>query len=299
MQLTKRKFFRRPDSSLLLFISILFFYSQPVFSQRAIKDTCNKIELASIHEKKSREYVVKESNVVFPDILKGNEDEAIDYIQNFSSKRKEYVIRMYKKGRILLPKAAAILKRHNLPQELKVLLPLESAYNPTAKSRAGAVGYWQIMDEVAREYGMKCAQREIKTVKHFSKHRASKKIKVRQRDDRMNFNKATITAARYLHARRLNLNDNWLLVVASYNCGVGNVWSAMKRTGKTNPDFWDIKKYLPAETRAYVMNFIAMNVIFSNYDNFIKNNLVFKPVKLKLNNVDEDFPEEIFSSDFK
>ena len=97
----------------------------------------------------------------------------------------------------------------------------------------------------------------------------------------MNFNKSTITAARYLHARRLNLNDNWLLVVASYNCGVGNVWSAMKKSGKSDPDFWDIKKYLPAETRAYVMNFITLNVVFHNYDKFTNNTLTFKPVKVK------------------
>ncbi len=39
--------------------------------------------------------------------------------------------------------------------------------------------------------------------------------------------------------------------------------------------FWDIKKYLPAETKSYVMNFIALNVIFNNYDKFIKNELIF------------------------
>ncbi len=49
----------------------------------------------------------------------------------------------------------------------------------------------------------------------------------------------------------------------------------MLKTGKINPCFWDIKKYLPAETKSYVMNFIALNVIFSNYDKFISNQLVF------------------------
>ena len=49
----------------------------------------------------------------------------------------------------------------------------------------------------------------------------------------------------------------------------------MQKTGKENPSFWDIKKYLPAETKSYVMNFIALNVIFNNYDKFIKNELIF------------------------
>jgi hypothetical protein len=50
----------------------------------------------------------------------------------------------------------------------------------------------------------------------------------------------------------------------------------MQKTGKANPTFWDIKNYLPAETKAYVMNFIALNVIFNNYENFMINNLCFK-----------------------
>ena len=61
---------------------------------------------------------------------------------------------------------------------------------------------------------------------------------------------------------------------------VGNVWRAMEKSDKSNPDFWDIKSFLPAETQAYVMNFITLNVIFNNYDNFIKNNLNFTPVEI-------------------
>ena len=75
-----------------------------------------------------------------------------------------------------------------------------------------------------------------------------------------------------------NLNNDWLLVAASYNWGVGNVWNAMERSGKKNPTFWDIKQQLPAETRSYVMNFIALNVIFKNYENFSSNKLCFNDV---------------------
>jgi len=303
MQLTKRNLFRLSDFLPFLFTAMLFLISAPAFSQYGVKDSFQKIRLASAIEGKEQQYLVKESNVVFPDILKGNEDETMEYIQSFSNRRKEYLVRMYKKGKVLLPKTATIFKKYNLPQELKVLLPLESAYNAGAVSKAGAVGYWQIMDEVAREYGLKIAQQETAAEKKYvSKRKGSKKVKAKakQKDDRMNFNKSTITAARYLHARRLNLNDNWLLVVASYNCGVGNVWSAMKKSGKSDPDFWDIKKYLPAETRAYVMNFITLNVIFSNYDNFIKNKLIFKPVKIKLpDQIDEDVYDATATSDYQ
>ena len=54
-----------------------------------------------------------------------------------------------------------------------------------------------------------------------------------------------------------------------------------KRPAKHILAFWDIKKYLPAETKSYVMNFIALNVLFNNYEKFSKNTLCFKPVMMK------------------
>ncbi len=101
-------------------------------------------------------------------------------------------------------------------------------------------------------------------------------------DERKNFAKSTIAAAKYLRDRCKNLNNDLLLMVASYNCGIGNVWQAKKKCGKNNPDFWDIKKFLPAETQSYVMNFIALNVVFENYDKFLKNKLVFNSETIEI-----------------
>ncbi len=277
------------------FIAILLTGATPVYSQYAYINIDTSAFTADSNAVK--ECVLEAANVEFPEILKGNEDASIDYIEKFSVRRRDYLIRMYTKGSTLLPKAAGILKKHNLPEELKVLMILESAYNANAVSRCGAVGYWQFMDAAAKQYGLKYISREEKLetviVKKVIKKRGRKIIierktkikkdvtrrKGRKVDERTNFNKSTLAAARYLRDRRLNLDDNWLLVVASYNWGIGNVWNAMERCGKENPTFWDIKKYLPEETKAYVMNFITLNVIYKNYDKFLKNNLVFKPVK--------------------
>ena len=270
----------------LLIAAILFSVK---FSQAQVQmDSSATIKLCAADKKNAPAFLVKENNIVFPAILKGTEDESMGYIKKFSSHRREYLMRMYNKGKKFLPKAAAILNKYNLPEELKVLMTLESAYNANAVSRAGAVGYWQFMDDVAREYGLRYATHlttaEIKKIKkvHGRKATAFLRAAARQKDDRKNFDKATIGAARYLRDRRANLADNWLLVVASYNCGVGNVWNAMERTGKSNPTFWDVKKYLPAETRSYVMNFITLNVIFNNYENFAKNKMIFTPVKAEV-----------------
>ncbi len=291
--------------SLLITLAGTRAYSQAPFTE---VDTADIAEQAV-----TKEYVITESNVEFPEILKGNEEAASDYIEKFSERRRDYLVRMYTKGKKLLPKAAGILKKHNLPEELKVLMILESAYNGNAVSKAGAVGYWQFMDAVAKEYGLKYVPRQTKfetvVVKKVIKRRGRKIIIERKErgkkeycpakqkgklvDDRKNFNKATIAAARYLRDRRVNLADNWLLVVASYNCGVGNVWNAMEKCGKENPTFWDIKKYLPEETKAYVMNFIALNVIYHNYEKFLKNNMIFKDVKAEMpGEKAEDYFEE-------
>ncbi len=208
--------------------------------------------------------VVKEANIIYPLSLQEHLDESLEYVQKFANSKRKYLIHIYQKGKIFFPKIAAVLKRYQLPQELKVLIALESAFNPYAVSSAGAVGYWQMMDDVAREYGLK-----------IGGAKTSAKSKSKNRDDRSNFAKSTLAAAKYLKDRAGNLNDNLLLMVASYNWGIGNVRNAMRKTGKSNPDFWDVKKYMPSETRAYVMNFIALNVVFENYDKFVKNQMVF------------------------
>jgi len=212
-------------------------------------DTSKKVLLASLNKKDKAEYITKEANVVFPEVLSGNEEYSLDYIERFSANRRAYVMRTYAKGKKYFPKISTVLEKHDLPQELKVLIALESAFNGNAVSKAGAVGYWQFMDNVAREYGLKyTAQRTAKN--KSSRRSGAKKGKSKTsyvRDDRKNFNKSTLAAARYLKDRGRNLNNDILLMVASYNCGVGNVWNAMEKTGMNNPGFWDIKKYLPSE----------------------------------------------------
>ena len=162
---------------------------------------------------------------------------------------------MYDKGQKYFPRITPILKKYNLPQELKVMIALESGFNGNAVSRAGAVGYWQMMNESAKEYGLK--------------------INTAKKDERRNLIKSTTAASKYLLAHSKILSNNLLLMVASYNCGMGRIKQAIKRSGITNPSFWDIKKSLPKETRNYVMDFIALNIIFANYDKFSKKNLVF------------------------
>ncbi len=221
-------------------------------------------------------------NIVYPASLEGAKTETLEYIENFAKNRKDYVIRMHNKGKKSFPKIVKIFNRYNVKSEYKVLIALESAFNASATSPVGAVGYWQIMDEVAKEYGMTYIPNPNTEIDLDKKQKDTTTKKVVLVDDRRNFIKSTQAAARYLKDRSRNLNNNMLLMVASYNCGVGNVWKAIKKSGKPNATFWDVKQFLPTETKNYVMNFITLNVLFHNYEKFSKNTLTFKPVKVKI-----------------
>jgi hypothetical protein len=84
-------------------------------------DTSGKL-LAALNKKEKPVFVTREANVIFPDVLSGNDEQSVDYIEKFATNRRDYIIRTYNKSRKFFPKTALILKKYNLPHELNVLL---------------------------------------------------------------------------------------------------------------------------------------------------------------------------------
>jgi membrane-bound lytic murein transglycosylase D len=80
-----------------------------------------------------------------------------------------------------------------------------------------------------------------------------------QYDERTNYYKSTIAAARYLKDLYMEFDD-WLLVLAAYNGGPGPVYKAMHESGSKN--FWVLQNYLPSESRDHVKKFIATHYYF-------------------------------------
>lgn len=131
-----------------------------------------------------------------------------------------------------------VLKKYKLPLELKYLAVVESELKPTAVSKVGAVGTWQLMPETAKILGLKITVAE---------------------DERKSTSKSTKAAALYLRDLHTEFKD-WLLVLAAYNCGPGPIYTAMKKSGSKN--FWVLQKYLPSESREHVHKFIATHQFF-------------------------------------
>ena len=74
-------------------------------------------------------------------------------------------------------------------------------------------------------------------------------------DERKDPVKATHAAARYIKDL-YDIYKDWVLVIAAYDCGPGNVNKAIKRSGN-NKDYWGIYYRLPKETRGYIPQYIA------------------------------------------
>ncbi|MCK4664330.1 MAG: transglycosylase SLT domain-containing protein [Bacteroidales bacterium] len=135
-----------------------------------------------------------------------------------------------------------ILDANNLPLELKYLPVIESALNPRAVSRAGATGIWQFMYSTGKMYKL-----EINSYI----------------DERKDPVKSTYAAVNFLKDL-YNIYGDWILAIAAYNCGPGNVNKAIRRSGGKR-NYWDIYYRLPRETRGYVPAFIAANYVMNYY----------------------------------
>jgi membrane-bound lytic murein transglycosylase D len=106
----------------------------------------------------------------------------------------------------------------------------------------GASGLWQFMLPTGKQYGL-----EINSLV----------------DERRDPLKSTHAACRYL-LDMYNIFNDWTLVIASYNCGAGNVQKAIRRANGST-DYWKIYPYLPRETRSYVPLFVAANYVMNYY----------------------------------
>ncbi len=160
------------------------------------------------------------------------------YIEHFTAEKKTFQAGL-NNSMPYLPLMKKIFREENLPEELVYVVMIESWFNPTAVSRASAVGLWQFMAGTAREYGLRNDQ---------------------WIDERRDHVKATRAAARYFRALHSRLRS-WTLAMAAYNAGMGKLRQAIFGTG--SEDFWDLKQsaYLRKETKSFVPKIMAAAII--------------------------------------
>ena len=157
------------------------------------------------------------------------------------------------------------LASRRLPLDLAALVFVESGFSPTAKSKAGAVGLWQLMPQTAKDYGL---------------------IIDRDYDERRSVTKSSDAAVDHLASLYGKLGE-WELVLAAYDMGARALTKkqealALANGGggdDANADFWQLAAMgaLPRETAQYVPSILALAVVLKNLDRFGYDTLKLEP----------------------
>ena len=163
------------------------------------------------------------------------------YIDGYTV-RKNDIGRMLGLAKYYFPIYEKAFREAGIPEEIKFLSIVESELNPNAVSRVGATGPWQFMYATGRNFGL--------AIDDYV-------------DERRDPIQASYAAAAYLKDAYQEFGD-WLLAIASYNCGKSSVERAIAQAGAL--DFWSIRQYLPVETRGYVPAYIAVSYIMNFYN---------------------------------
>ena len=186
-------------------------------------------------------YIERLSNI--PSVLDLSYNSIVkNYIELYTQKRKGSIEKMLGLSQYYFPIFDEIFDYYDVPNELKYMSIIESALNPRSVSRARAVGLWQFMYPTGRVYGL--------TINSLV-------------DERLDPIESTHAAAKF--CRDLyDIYGDWILVIAAYNCGPGNVNKAIKRSGGKH-NYWDLYFYLPRETRGHIPAFIGATYTINYY----------------------------------
>jgi len=191
------------------------------------------------------EVVAEEDLYDFPMV----ENDKVDYFIRYYSEgngRKGFSRWLQRSGRYV-PMIQEIFADKGLPLDLAYLAMVESGFNPRAYSWAHAAGPWQFIESTGKIFGLKNDW---------------------WRDERRDYEKATVAAARFLKDLYRCFDGDWYLAVASYNAGSGKLRKAIKRYGTR--DFWELSHgdYLQKETKNYLPKLLAVLRIVKHLDKY-------------------------------
>lgn len=171
----------------------------------------------------------------------------IDTHRSWYARNPTYMSRVSERAARYLYAIAEKIEERDMPMELALLPIVESAFDPFAYSHGRASGMWQFIPATGRHYGLKQNW---------------------WYDGRRDIEASTNAALDYLSTLHGYFGDDWLLALAAYNTGEGNLRKAIrrnKRAGKPT-DFWSLS--LPRETRAYVPQLLALSQLVADPEKY-------------------------------
>ena len=184
-----------------------------------------------------------------PDLPVRWDDAVIRYVDYFTNSRggRRMMQAWIRRAQRFGPLISRTLAEAGLPEDLRCVAMAESGFDPTVRSRRGAVGMWQFVSRTGREYGLE---------------------QNRWIDERMDPVASTRAAARFLGDLHQRLGS-WELALAAYNMGYAALVRSVRKYN-TN-DFWllaGLEAGLPFETKRYVAKITACAVVMRNTERF-------------------------------
>ncbi len=146
-----------------------------------------------------------------------------------------------KRANKYFPVIEPILKKNGIPDDFKYITLIESGLENLV-SPAKAVGFWQLMEGTARDYGLE-VNSEV--------------------DERYHYEKATVAACEYFKSAYEKF-QSWTLVAASYNVGMRGIDRQIERQKETN--YYDL--LLNTETSRYVYRILAVKQLLENPNDY-------------------------------
>jgi membrane-bound lytic murein transglycosylase D len=228
-----------------LFFLLVFFWFSSIWAQVDDERSLRTVQLDSPFSDPSQRhstYSTQAANsLLTPDIFE--QALFLRFVAMYtSSSGITYMNSVMDRASLYLPFIKEEIKKRNLPPELAYLPVIESGFMITARSKSGAMGLWQFMLNSISPFDIK--------VNDFI-------------DERRDFQKSTRGALQKLEDNYKTFG-NWELALAAYNCGLGAMNKAVKKT--KIQDYWELsrRKELKNETIDYVPKFLAAAYVLSN-----------------------------------
>lgn len=162
-----------------------------------------------------------------------------EFISNKSWKSTSQLL--FNKSRKWFPLIERILKEEKVPDDFKYIAMIESHLSNIV-SPMGAAGFWQLMPNTARNYGL-IVNEDI--------------------DERFDVEKSTRAACKHFKDG-FKVFKNWTLSAAAYNVGIGAVKKSISNQDENN--YYDLK--LNKETAAFIYRILAFKTLLSNPEHF-------------------------------
>lgn len=191
---------------------------------------------------------------VYPDVPHHYNRHVQKWLDYFQGRGAPHMQRYLERSARYLPAMKKILKENGLPEDLVYIALIESGFGFSARSHAGAVGYWQFIAPTGRRYDL-----AINSLI----------------DERKDPYKSTLAAVKYFRSL-YNVFGNWYFAFAAYNGGENRMFRVLMK--HDSRDFWAIaetKKMLPKETVNYIPKYLAARMIAKNPEKYGFTNLEY------------------------